>query len=90
LESGRGRNQLLSLLLHQQAYLTEVEGNRVFDHTHGLLSAGASVARQNAITGEEVLSAGRESEEPVRIWHACCATGEEAYSVAVLILEYLD
>ncbi|MDR3630662.1 MAG: CheR family methyltransferase [Desulfocapsaceae bacterium] len=36
------------------------------------------------------LFANRDREEPVRIWHACCATGEEAYSVAMLILEYFD
>ncbi|HKK01981.1 MAG TPA: chemotaxis protein CheB, partial [Desulfuromonadales bacterium] len=31
----------------------------------------------------------RSSLEPVRIWHACCATGEEVYSTAILIQEYL-
>jgi two-component system, chemotaxis family, CheB/CheR fusion protein len=36
------------------------------------------------------LFANRDAEEPVRIWHACCATGEEAYSVAILIQEYLE
>jgi two-component system, chemotaxis family, CheB/CheR fusion protein len=36
------------------------------------------------------LFANRDRKEPVRIWHACCATGEEAYSVAMLILEHLD
>jgi len=36
------------------------------------------------------LFAGRDPDEPVRIWHACCATGEEAYSMAFLIREYLD
>ncbi len=36
------------------------------------------------------LFANRAEDEPVRIWHACCATGEEAYSVAMLILEYLE
>jgi len=36
------------------------------------------------------LFAGRDPEEPVRIWHACCATGEEAYSVAMLIREHLE
>ncbi|MBK5274550.1 MAG: PocR ligand-binding domain-containing protein [Desulfuromonadales bacterium] len=32
---------------------------------------------------------GRNPEEPARIWHACCATGEEVYSMAILIQEYL-
>ena len=36
------------------------------------------------------LFANRKTEEPVRVWHACCATGEEAYSVAMLLLEYLE
>jgi len=36
------------------------------------------------------LFAGRSPDEPVRIWHACCATGEEAYSMAFLIRECLD
>lgn len=36
------------------------------------------------------LFAGRTPEEPVRIWHACCATGEEAYSMAMLVREYLE
>jgi two-component system CheB/CheR fusion protein len=36
------------------------------------------------------LFAGRDPDEPVRIWHACCATGEEVYSMAILIREYLD
>jgi len=36
------------------------------------------------------LFAHRETEEPLRIWHACCATGEEAYSVAMLLLEHLE
>jgi two-component system CheB/CheR fusion protein len=35
------------------------------------------------------LFAGRDPEDPVRIWHACCATGEEAYSVAILVREHL-
>lgn len=36
------------------------------------------------------LFASRAEDEPVRIWHACCATGEEAYSVAMLIREHLE
>ena len=33
---------------------------------------------------------GRNPDQPVRIWHACCATGEEVYSPAILIREYLQ
>ncbi|MDR3581161.1 MAG: chemotaxis protein CheB [Oryzomonas sp.] len=36
------------------------------------------------------LFADRDPDAPVRIWHACCATGEEVYSMAMLIREYLD
>jgi len=36
------------------------------------------------------LFADRDREDPVRIWHACCATGEEAYSVAMLVQEELE
>jgi two-component system CheB/CheR fusion protein len=36
------------------------------------------------------LFAGRDPDDPVRIWHACCATGEEVYSMAILVREYLD
>ncbi|MFK7847374.1 MAG: CheR family methyltransferase, partial [Rhodothermales bacterium] len=30
----------------------------------------------------------RPSDEPIRVWVAGCATGEEAYSVAILLFEY--
>jgi len=36
------------------------------------------------------LFAQRDPDDPVRIWHACCATGEEVYSMAILIQEYLE
>ncbi|HEX9023727.1 MAG TPA: chemotaxis protein CheB [Geobacteraceae bacterium] len=45
------------------------------------------------ILGREVmprLFVDRDPGDPVRVWHPCCATGEEAYSVAMLICEYLE
>ena len=36
------------------------------------------------------LFADRSPDQPVRIWHACCATGEEVYSMAMLVREYLE
>lgn len=34
--------------------------------------------------------AGRGSDDPVRIWDTCCATGEETYSLAMLIHQHLS
>ena len=36
------------------------------------------------------ITKGRTSETPVRIWVPGCATGEEAYSIAMVLMEYLD
>jgi two-component system CheB/CheR fusion protein len=33
---------------------------------------------------------GRQSDDPFRVWVPACATGEEAYSIAMLIREYLE
>ena len=36
------------------------------------------------------LFAGRADDEPVRIWVPGCASGEEAYSIAILLREHMD
>ena len=33
---------------------------------------------------------GRKTSDPVRIWVPGCATGEEAYSIAITLMEYLE
>lgn len=38
----------------------------------------------------EALVRGRQTDSPVRVWVPACATGEEAYSVAILLREMLD
>ncbi|MEZ4600517.1 MAG: PAS domain S-box protein [Syntrophotaleaceae bacterium] len=37
-----------------------------------------------------LLFADRDPADPVRVWHPCCSTGEEAYSVAILMREHLQ
>ena len=35
------------------------------------------------------ISEGRSTKQPIRIWVPGCATGEEVYSIAIALLEYL-
>jgi two-component system CheB/CheR fusion protein len=35
------------------------------------------------------LFANRDPDDTVRIWHPCCATGEEVYTMAILLREYI-
>jgi two-component system CheB/CheR fusion protein len=36
------------------------------------------------------IASGRHDSSPIRVWVAGCATGEEVYSLAISLLEYLD
>jgi two-component system CheB/CheR fusion protein len=44
------------------------------------------------LLGSEIvprLLAGKRAGEPIRVWSACCASGEEAYSLAIILAEAL-
>jgi len=32
----------------------------------------------------------KDSEEPIRVWVAGCSTGEEAYSIAIILMEFVE
>src|SRR5579885_1499767 len=62
------------------------------------VSHGASRSREPAVSGSIAiicastrvipqLFAGKDATSPIRVWVAGCATGEEAYSIAILLLE---
>jgi PAS domain S-box-containing protein len=48
---------------------------------------GAFAAIQKKIIPR--LFANRDPDDTVRIWHPCCATGEEVYTMAILLREYI-
>jgi two-component system CheB/CheR fusion protein len=59
-----------------------------------LLASGSSFFRDadsfRALEGQlPALLQGRQADDPLRVWVAACATGEEAYSIAMLLAEAL-
>ncbi|MDB5131312.1 MAG: hypothetical protein JWR02_1061, partial [Mucilaginibacter sp.] len=45
----------------------------------------------NVLQGKlDVLLSKKIEDEPIRIWVAGCSTGEEAYSIAIMVMEYLE
>ena len=56
--------------------------------TNFFRDAEAYAALEEAIIPQ--LFAGKRSGEPLRVWSAGCSTGEEAYSIAILLHEYME
>jgi two-component system CheB/CheR fusion protein len=50
----------------------------------------ASVFDELKMTVFPALVENRGAEDPIRIWVPGCATGEEAYSIAICLMEFLD
>lgn len=46
--------------------------------------------RTLAEIGIPKLFAGKQDGSPIRVWIPCCSTGEEAYSIAILLCEYME
>jgi two-component system CheB/CheR fusion protein len=80
-----------------QAYadLLQVESGELSALLDTLLINVTSAFRDPAawqVLGEELLPealAALDPEEPVRVWSAACATGQEAYSLAILLHQLL-
>ena len=79
--------QYLSLLRENRAELKAL--------FHDILISVTGFFRENATfeaIKKQVLPAvyrGRSAESPVRVWVAGCSTGEEVYSLAICLLEYM-
>ena len=58
-------------------------------HRYGILP-GAGGLRGTEDDVFPALLENRAAEEPIRIWVPGCATGEEAYSIAICLTEFLE
>ncbi len=56
--------------------------------THFFRDAEAFTAFEETIVPK--LFTGKSSGDSIRVWSAGCSTGEEAYSIAILLQEYMD
>ena len=77
----------------QRLISDEKEGNRLFqDILINVTSFFRDTAAFESLREEVIrpMLAGKGSDEEIRIWVPGCATGEEAYSIAILCLEELD
>ncbi len=84
-------NQLSDYVRYLQETPTEVEAlyQEILIHvTSFFRDAGAFETLRREVF--PLLLRDRPANLPIRIWVAGCATGEEAYSIAICLLEYLD
>ncbi len=91
------RRMALHKIERMAAYLRFMEGNRaeidalfreILIHvTSFFREPGAFVALQEKILPQLVAS--KHAREPIRVWVPGCSTGEEAYSIAICLLECL-
>jgi two-component system, chemotaxis family, CheB/CheR fusion protein len=68
--------------------LRQLQEDVLINVTHFFRDAGVWELLQRHVL--PALVQDRPAEKPIRIWCAGCSTGEEAYSLAILVLEYLS
>jgi len=81
-----------------ESYLHELEGNpeerlKLFKSIFIGVTSFFRDAEAFSLLKDKVLSgifANRNEDEAVRVWVAGCSTGEEAYSIAIMLDEYLE
>lgn len=84
----RGVTAYLDDLHRQPAELDALFEDVLIHVTRFFRDPAAHIALRTTVF--PALCAGRAADDPLRIWVVGCATGEEAYSVAMSLLEYLD
>ncbi len=60
------------------------------DHRHGILSGTGGLRGAEEAACSPCLFENRGAADPIRIWVPGCATGEEAYSIAICLMEFLE
>ncbi|WP_428391395.1 chemotaxis protein CheB [Lichenicoccus sp.] len=87
----KGHNLLPDYLDRLRAEPAEIQAltrDLLISVTSFLRDTGAWAALEEAVIAP--LVADRESGSPIRVWVPACATGEEAYSVAMLLIEQAE
>jgi two-component system CheB/CheR fusion protein len=78
----------LALLRAEDGEVQALLRNLLIGVTHFFRDSAAFAALKKQVVPR--LFAGKQAGEQLRVWVAGCATGEEAYSVAMLLCEYAD
>lgn len=92
------RRMLLGKIRNLEEYITYLRSNKselealyedlLINVTHFFREAESFEALKKTVFPR--IGTNRQRETPIRIWVAGCSTGEESYSIAIAILEYMD
>ena len=88
LRHAHGLDDYLSILQQNPAELDQLAKDMLIGVTAFFRDAEAFKIIEEQVIAQ--LCAARPAPEPVRIWIAACSTGEEAYSLAMLFMEWFE